>query len=54
MGNLHMHKTQMQAQIPAHWGAAALFMSPALTLCAGMSLVYLLQYNINILELFYI
>lgn len=54
MGNHHMHKTQMHAQIPAHRGAIALFMSPALTLCVGMSLMYLLQYNVNILELFYI
>lgn len=33
MGNHHMHKNQMHAQIPAHRGAIALFMSPALTLC---------------------
>lgn len=50
-GNPHMHKTQMQAQRPAHLveRVTALFMLPALALCVGMSLVCLLQYNLNIL-----
>lgn len=50
IGNHHMHKTQMHAQIQAHLaeGVTALFMLPALALCAGVSLVCLLQYNLNI------
>lgn len=38
--NHHMHKTQMHAQIRAHLveRVTALFMLPAFTLCAGVSL----------------
>lgn len=55
-GNHHMHKTQMHAQIQAHLveRVTALFMPPAFALCVGMSLVCPLQYNLNILYLFYI
>lgn len=51
IGNHHLHKTQMPAQIQAHLveGVTALFMLPALALCAGVSSVCLLQYNLNIL-----
>lgn len=46
-----MHKTQMHAQMQAHLveRVTALFMLPAGALCAGMSLVCLLQYDLNIL-----
>lgn len=49
--NRHMHKTQMHAQIQAHLAerVTALFMSPALALCAGASLVCRHQYDLNIL-----
>ena len=41
IGNYHLHKTQMHAQIQAHLVEVmtALFMLPALTLCAGVSSV---------------
>lgn len=54
--NHRMHKTQMHAQIQAHLvdRVTALFTLPALAPGAEVSLVCLLQYNLNILSLFYI